>query len=78
MTGGAIFGIHGILLILIFLIINLASYDFLGMPYLSPFSPPITADLKDSIIKFPTKQITKRNRLLTNNIIKNKTEDEYV
>jgi len=78
MIGGAIFGIHGILLILILLIINLASYDFLGMPYLSPFSPPITADLKDSIIKFPTKKLTKRNRLLTDNIIKNKTEDEYV
>lgn len=78
MIGGTIFGIHGILLMFILLAINLASYDFLGLPYLSPFSPPISADLKDSIIKFPTKNLTKRNRILTNNITKQKMEDEYV
>lgn len=77
MVGGAIFGIHGVLLVFIFLIIRLASFDFLGMPYLSPFAPPITADMKDSIIKYPTKKIEKRNHLLSNNIIKNKTEEEY-
>ena len=78
MIGGTIFGIHGILLVLILLVINLCSYDYLGLPYLSPFTPPKSADLKDSIIKFPTKTITKRNNLLTDNITKNITEDEYV
>lgn len=77
MIGGTIFGIHGILLMFIFMLIQLASHDFLGIPYLSPFSPPITADLKDSIIKFPTINLTKRNRLLTNNITKNITEEDY-
>ena len=77
MIGGAILGIHGILLILILLTINLSSYDFLGIPYLSPFAPPIKADLKDSIIKFPTISLKKRNHLITNNITKNKTEEEY-
>ena len=77
MLGGAIFGIHGILLMTIFMLVNLASYNFLGMPYLSPFAPTITADLKDSIIKFPTKKINQRNRLLTNNLTKNITEEEY-
>ena len=77
MIGGALFGIHGILLIFIFMIINLSSYDFLGMPYLTPFAPPITANLKDSIIKTPTINLTKRNRELTNNIIKNKSGGPY-
>jgi len=77
MIGGAILGIHGILLTSIFLLINLVSYDFLGVPYLSPFAPTINADLKDSIIKFPTINLKNRNKLLTNNITKNITEEEY-
>ena len=77
MIGGAIFGIHGILLMGIFLLVQLISYDFLGMPYLSPFAPPISADLKDSVIKFPTINLKKRNHLLTNNLTKNITEEEY-
>ena len=77
MIGGAIFGIHGILLISIFMLIKLISYDFLDMPYLSPFAPPIKADIKDSIIKFPTIKLKNRNRLLTDNITKNITEEEY-
>ena len=77
MIGGALFGIHGILLVFIFMIINLSSYDFLGMPYLTPFAPPITANLKDSIIKTPTINLTKRNRRLTNNITKNRSGGPY-
>lgn len=77
MIGGAIFGIHGILLIAILFLINLASYDFLGTPYLSPFAPTIKSDLKDSIIKFPTIKIRQRNKLLSNNTTKNITEEEY-
>lgn len=77
MIGGALFGIHGILLIFIFMIINLSSYDFLGMPYLTPFAPPITANLKDSIIKTPTINLNKRNHMLTDNITKNKSGGPY-
>lgn len=77
MIGGAIFGIYGILLMSILLLINLVSYDFLGIPYLSPFAPTINASLKDSIIKFPTIKLKERNRLLTNNLTKNVTEEEY-
>lgn len=77
MIGGAMFGINGILLIFIFMIINLSSYDFLGYPYLSPFAPPIKSNLFDSIIKKPTIKLTKRNPLLTNNITKNKSGGPY-
>ena len=73
MIGGALFGIHGVLSVFIYFLINLSSYDFLGMPYLSPFAPPNYAMLKDSVIKTPVNKINKRNRLLTNNIIKNKS-----
>ena len=47
------------------------------MPYLSPFAPPNKQRLKDSIIKFPTIDIKKRNPFLTNNITKNTTEEPY-
>ena len=75
MLGALTFGIHGVLLISIFMLINLASYDFLGLPYLYPFSPYQTEGIKDSFIKFPNIKEKKRNRFLTNNLIKNKTEE---
>lgn len=76
MIGGAAFGIHGILLVLIFMLINLASYNYLGISYLNPFAPPITADLKNSIVKYPTIKLKKRNRLLTKNRTKIGMEEE--
>ena len=75
MVGASILGIYGVLAIFIIFLINLSSYNFLNIPYLSPFSPPDINGLKNSIIKFPTIKINKRNKLLTKNIIKNKTED---
>ena len=77
MIGGAILGLYGVLLVFIFFLINLSSYNFLGMPYLSPFTPPNKHRLKDSIIKFPTVDIKKRNPFLTNNITKNTTKKPY-
>lgn len=73
MLGASILGIYGILLSTIFLIIKLSSYNYLGMPYLSPFAPPNKERLKDSIVKFPNRDITRRNPFLSNNAIKNKT-----
>jgi len=77
MIGGSIFGIYGVLLMLIIMLIHLSDYNYLGMPYLSPFSPPLFSGLKDSIIKFKTTNLRKRNRNLTNNIIKSNMEDFY-
>lgn len=71
MLGASILGIYGVLLVSILFLINLSSYNFLGLPYLSPFAPPNIPRLKDSIIKFPTVKIRKRNPILTNNITKN-------
>lgn len=77
MVGGAVLGLYGVLLVFIFFLINLSSYNFLGMPYLSPFTPPNKHRLKDSIIKFPTVDIKKRNPFLTNNITKSTTKKPY-
>lgn len=71
MLGASILGIYGVLLVSILFLINLSSYNFLGLPYLSPFAPPNIPRLKDSIIKFPTVKIRKRNPILTNNLTKN-------
>ena len=77
MIGGALFGIHGIVLTFIFMLINLASYDFLGLPYLTPFAPPQTPSFLNSVVKSPLMKLQKRNRYLTNNIIKQKTEESH-
>ena len=77
MIGGALFGIHGVLLVLIFMLIKLSSYDFLGMPYLIPFAPPQTRNFLDSIIKAPQMKLKKRNRYLSNNTTKQKTEESH-
>ena len=77
MIGGTLFGIHGITLILIFMLINLASYDFLDMPYLIPFAPPQTSNFINSIIKAPLMKLKHRNRYLTNNLTKQKTEESH-
>lgn len=77
MIGATILGVHGLLLVLIFMLINLSSYELLNLPYLSPFSPTIYSKLKDSIIKLPIMKQRKRNPRITNNITKNTTEDNY-
>ena len=77
MFGASILGTYGILLIFIFMLINLATSDYLGIPYLTPFAPPNKERLKDSIVKAPAIKLTKRNPFLSNNITKNTTEENY-
>ncbi len=77
MLGGSILGLYGILITSTYLLIKLASYNSFGIPYLTPFTPVIGPDLKDSIYKAPAINLTKRNKLLTKNIIKNTTEEPH-
>lgn len=77
MFGASFLGIYGILLIFIIMLINLSASDYLGVPYLTPFTPPNKDRIKDSIIKAPTIKLTKRNPFLSNNITKNTTEENY-
>lgn len=77
MLGASILGIYGLLIVFIYLITNLASYDSFSLPYLTPYAPVISGGLKDSIYKAPLIKQKERNKLITNNIIKNKTEEPY-
>ncbi|PSR36250.1 MAG: spore germination protein [Sulfobacillus thermosulfidooxidans] len=55
-----IFGLYGIVLILLIIITHLVSLENFGVPYLSPFGPIRSRDLKDTWIKFPPSMLTKR------------------
>lgn len=73
--GASIFGLLGIVLSLFIFLTKLCSIETFKVPYLTPYSPTIFSSLKDSIIKFPTKKLNKRNKLLTKNIIKQKGDE---
>lgn len=72
MIGGILFGIIGVLLAFIFFIIKLSSLTSFGICYLTPYSPISKTGLKNSIIKFPTKYLNKRETAFSNNITKYK------
>ncbi|WP_181350073.1 spore germination protein [Thalassobacillus sp. CUG 92003] len=49
----ATFGLYGIILGLIALIIHMCSLKSFGSPYMSPFAPLTTKDQKDVLVRFP-------------------------
>lgn len=69
MLGGTTIGIFGIFIVFIIFTTNLCSITSLSKSYMMPFTP-INEDIKNSIIKFPLINRKKRNKYLTNNIIK--------
>lgn len=48
-----VFGIYGIVLITVAIIVHLTSLENYGVPYLSPFGPVRPTDLADSFVRFP-------------------------
>ena len=46
----------------------MTSLDRFGVPYLTPYAPINLTGLKNSIIKFPTKLINKREKFFSNNL----------
>ena len=76
MIGANFLGIFGVVIVFILFITRLASLDSFGLPFLYPLSPMDTAGLKNSIIKFPTKDLNKRQKALSRNRIKLKSEEE--
>jgi spore germination protein KA len=63
----ASFGLYGVTLGLIALLLHLNSIRSFGIPYMAPFSPFIVADQKDSIIRFPLWGLFSRPRLINQN-----------
>jgi len=65
-------GFLGIILALFSIVAHLMSLESFGVPYFSPFAPMRHKDLKDSIFRFPLKNINKipvtfKNRKVKNN-----------
>ncbi len=75
MLGGTTIGIFGIFIIFIFFITNLCSIKSFDKSYMMPFTP-ISEEIKNSIIKFPLTKRNKRNKYLTNNIIREVTNEK--
>ena len=75
MLGASFFGIYGLVLVGLYFLITTISTKSFTLPYLSPFAPINISQLKDSIISYPIKKRKKRNNYLSNNIVKNKTEE---
>lgn len=69
MLGGTTIGIFGIFIAFIIFTTNLCSINSYGKSFTMPFTP-INSDIKNSIIKFPLLKRNKRNKYLTNNIIR--------
>lgn len=69
MLGGTTIGIFGIFIVFIMFTTNLCSINSYGKSFTMPFTP-IDSDIKNSIIKFPLLKRNKRNKYLTNNIIR--------
>ena len=67
----AFFGLYGIFIGMMFVIIKLSSIETFGYSYLTPFSPFIKTELRDSIIKTRGKKLRLRNPVLAKkNIIR--------
>lgn len=60
----AFFGLYGMFVGILFLIVKLSSITTFGFSYISPFSPLIKTELRDSIIKIKGKNKRLRNPLL--------------
>ncbi len=49
----SIFGLYGIFMSVIFLLLELCRLKSIGIPYMSPFAPKVKGALKDTILRFP-------------------------
>lgn len=72
MLGACLMGILGVVMTFIYFIVKLCSIQSFGMPYLLPFSPISITGLKNSLIKFPSRDLNKREKYLSSNITKYK------
>lgn len=66
----SIYGLYGLTISSIFLIINLCSYQSFGLPYMFPITPFNLPYIKDTLFKFKRKSNNKRSKYLSNNIRK--------
>lgn len=60
MIAASLFGLYGIMLLLILIIIHLCSLKSFGVPYMSPVSPYHRNDIKDTFFRVPIYKLKKR------------------
>ncbi|MFB6466939.1 spore germination protein [Cytobacillus sp. Hz8] len=70
----ASFGLYGVTLGILALLLHLNSIRSFGMPYMAPFSPFILADQKDAILRFPRWGLFSRPRLMNQKNKKRKAD----
>ncbi|WP_232696502.1 spore germination protein [Brevibacillus daliensis] len=70
MALAASFGLFGILVGFIALVLHLCSLRSFGVPYMSPFGPFIPEDIKDTLIRVPWWRMFSRPRLISQKNIK--------
>lgn len=66
----ASFGIYGIVVALIALVLHLCTIRSFGIPYLSPFAPFVTGDHKDSIFRLPHWAMKTRPKFISQNHVR--------
>ncbi|WP_147532776.1 spore germination protein [Bacillus marasmi] len=66
----ASFGLYGITLGLLALLLHLNSLRSFGIPYMSPFGPFILEDQRDTLLRFPHWKMLSRPRLINQNNLK--------
>lgn len=74
MAIAASFGLFGIIVGLIAMVLHMCSLRSFGVPYMAPFGPFIMDDQKDAIFRLPRWAMSKRPRLISqNNIVREDT-----
>jgi spore germination protein KA len=74
----ATFGLYGIILGLMALVLHLCSLRSFGVPYMESFGPFNKEDQKDSIFRFPMKNMLTRPKLIgTTNKVRQTRADQY-
>lgn len=69
MLGATILGIFGTFIVFILFTLSLVSINSFGYPYMMPYTP-LTTEVKNSIFKLPLRKRNKRNKYLTDNIVR--------
>lgn len=70
MIGAAFLGMVGVVITFIYFLLKTTSLESFGIPYMAPYAPTSSAGIKNSIIKFPTKSLNKREKYLSQNEVK--------
>ena len=63
---GGVFGLFGIIILTIFIIVYFCDMDIYGSPYLSPFAPHVKNDFKDALLKKDLVDMKKRPKSIRN------------